>query len=405
MNEAQFGFTPDAKNDRIFYSLKGINGIGDEVAYLIINNRPYKSFEDFCTRMIETKLIKTSQMVQLIKAGCFTEFEPDIFATMKQFITKYILSPCTSLGLQQFNQMVKLNVIPEKLQESVSIKNFKEYVLHKDGLFKSYVDPNSERALPKCGYNDRFFKLDGNSQPFFESNFSEDSVADISGEYYVISEKKFSKEVNAKIQPLKDWFTKEETIKEYNEALFSDLWDKHASGTRPQWEMDSLSFYYTEHELANLNEQKYMIKNYFDMPEEPEIYDYYTRTIKGEKKQFPKNTIHRIAGTVLDKNKDKHTITLLTKYGVVNCKFNKGQFIYYNKSLSVVNNSGKKTVVEKPWLSRGNKVFVCGYRQGDQFRVYNYSDTIFNHVVSKIEEIYEDGTVDLLTERAQIGEA
>ena len=73
INEADFGFKVDAQNNRIYFSLKAMNGIGTEAVQIIINHRPYASIEDFCERLIETKLIKTSQMVQLIKGGCFTE--------------------------------------------------------------------------------------------------------------------------------------------------------------------------------------------------------------------------------------------------------------------------------------------------------------------------------------------
>ena len=73
INEAKFGFTPDEKNNRIIFALKAMNGIGDDVAQTIIQNRPYTSMEDFATRMLDTNIIKNSQMVKLIKGGCFTE--------------------------------------------------------------------------------------------------------------------------------------------------------------------------------------------------------------------------------------------------------------------------------------------------------------------------------------------
>ena len=73
INSADFGFKADVKNNRIIFGLKGINGIGDDIVQAIIQNRPFNSMEDFARKMLDTKLITKSKMVQLIKAGCFTE--------------------------------------------------------------------------------------------------------------------------------------------------------------------------------------------------------------------------------------------------------------------------------------------------------------------------------------------
>ena len=60
-------FSPDEEHNRIIYALKAINGIGDDVVRILLENRPYRDMQDFYERMIETKLIKNSQMMQLIK--------------------------------------------------------------------------------------------------------------------------------------------------------------------------------------------------------------------------------------------------------------------------------------------------------------------------------------------------
>ena len=186
--------------------------------------------------------------------------------------------------------------------------------------------------------------------------------------------------------------------------MFNGLWDKHANGTVPQWEMDSLSFYYTEHELKNLDEKFYGVSNYFELPEEPEVYAHYTRWIDGKKRKMPKFAITRIAGTVLEKNKDKHTTTILTKYGTVNVKWNKGQFVHYNRIISarLDPNSDKKTTLESSWYKRGNTVLISGYRQGQVFRAYRYADTIYQHCCNLIEQVNEDGTIEIKAERIQI---
>lgn len=406
INSADFGFKPDVTNNKIIYALKSINGIGDDAAKLIIENRPYSDFTDFCARMIDTKLIKNSQMIKLIKAGAFTDFEPNIASTMGLYLEKYCFEKTEKLTMQQFNTINEMGIIPEHLKAAAKLGEYKKYVLHKDGFFCNWVDPNSKRALPKCGYNDRFYKLDNNSQPFFEEKFTEDEkkemVTGLDDEFYLVSEKKFKKVIDDKMAELKNWLAKEETLKLYNDIKLQDVINNNASGTIPAWEMEALSFYHTKHELADIDTKKYYIESYKNLPEEPEAYDYYTRTVDGKKLKFPKFKIVRIAGTILDTNKDKHTITLLCHDNeVVNCKLNKGQYVHYAKTISEIQDDGKKKTIENSWIKRGNKIMLCGYRQGEQFRVYKYTDTIFQHTLTKIENVYNDGTVELLNERAR----
>ena len=51
--------------------------------------------------------------------------------------------------------------------------------------------------------------------------------------------------------------------------IFLDEWNKYALGSYSAWEMETLCFYYHEHELTHINFKKYNISNYFDLPEEP----------------------------------------------------------------------------------------------------------------------------------------
>ena len=116
--------------------------------------------------------------------------------------------------------------------------------------------------------------------------------------------------------------------------------------------MDSLSFYYHEHELAHVNKAKYLISDFESLPEKPKITEYYV--YRG--KERPRFKLTRICGTVLDKDKNKHFITLLTTDGVVTVKFYKGQFSFYDKQISELNEDGSKTVLESSWFKRGNKL-------------------------------------------------
>lgn len=415
INRADFGFVPDESTNSIIYSLKAINGIGDDVVRLLMENRPYCSMEDFYQRMIETKLIKKSQMIQLIKAGCFVELDcSDRRKTMCDFLGQYVINEITNLTMSQFNKIIqygnKYHFILEQVHMAIRHKFFKDYVLNENFLYKLYVDKT--KKLLKRGYHDRWFKLDESSMKFFTEYYSEDSVEDVEGEFFIISEKKFLKENDEKIKVLRDWMNDEQTIKRYNECQLMEEWEKDASGTVEKWEMDSLSIYTKKHELSEINNEKYGVVDFFKQPEEPVAYAYYTRRVRQQingqtitiERQFPKNRIVRLAGTVLDKNKDKSLITLLTTTGVVTVKFNKGAFLHYNKQISVVDENGTKNVIEKTWLGRGSKILVCGYRVGNQFRVYNYADSIYKHTCNLITDIQENGDISVQTERTKVEE-
>ena len=409
INSADFGFIPDVKNNRIIYSLKAINGIGDDVVRTLIKNRPYVSMEDFYQRMIETKEIKTSQMIQLIKSGCFTELHSSNREdTMMEFLCKYVIKPVEKLTLAQFERLIefdqKYKFIPESIHLAIAHKHFKDYVLEDTFIFKHYI--NSGKKVPKAGYHDRWFKLDDTSMGFFKKYYSEGSVEAVDGEYYVISEKKFIKENNNQLEMLRNWLSNNEVIKKYNECLLLEAKEKYSEGSIAKWEMDSLSIYCTqEHELKGIN-KKYGIVNFFEEPEIPQVYDFYSRYIKQSdgtviKQDYPKNKIVRIAGTILDKNKDRHMITLLTPDGVVTAKFNKGQFAFYDRQISEVNENGNKTVQEKSWFTRGNKVILCGHRSENQFIAKKYTDTVWKHTCNLISDIYSDGTIKVVMERGE----
>jgi len=406
INSAKFGYIPDIKNNRIIVGLKAINGIGDDIAQSLIVNAPYTSFQDFCIRMIDTKIVSNSQMIALIKAGCFLELDSvDRMKTMSYYINTYLFSNTTKLTMSQFAKIQEFNLIPLKLQEIVKINNFKDYVLNEDGFIKTIIEPN-KKIIPKCGYHDRCFSLDHNSQAFFQKHFSEESVIGIEKGFYLISEKKFLKELNLKLQPLRDWFEQEETLNLYNQAMFDNIFmEKVKSNNVNKWSMDVLTYYDNDHELKDINNQKYDIINFTEQPEIPEMYDSYSKYINGVRHIFPKKTIHRIAGTVISSDNNHAQITLLTVYGVINVKLNKGQYAYYGKRISKTDKStGKKHVMDESWFKRGTLLLVCGYREEAIFRAYRYNDTVFTHTVNKIIEINKNHELIIINERGDTGE-
>jgi len=398
INNADFGFKADIKNNQIIFGIKGINGIGDDVVNHIITNRPYISFQDFIKRMTlsENATVKNAQLIQLIKAGCFDELENKSRVKLMEYYLSQVYEPKKELGLKNINNVIDADIVPEDMRIYFRHYNFKNYITQNE--FIHGIIPSKKPT--KKGYSDRLIKLDDISYPFYQEYFSEDNIIEYVDNSIIISEKVFKKEYDKKMEEFKNWISKEEILKQYNNYLYNEIWEKHAKGSISKWEMDALCFYYSGHELNNINNEKYNIVNFFELPIEPRIADTYIR--KGIKR--PKYEIIRIAGTVLDKNKHKHTITLLTINGVVNVKYYDGAFYHYDRQISEKNEEGKKTVLEKSWFSRGSLLMICGFRRGNVFRPYRYKDTIYPHTTVKIVNIYNDGDLNLQSERIQTNE-
>jgi DNA polymerase-3 subunit alpha len=163
--------------------------------------------------------------------------------------------------------------------------------------------------------------------------------------------------------------------------------------------MDSLSFYYHDHELSKLKTLVYDIDDYTKLPDEPEIERTFT-TDKGDEITIYK--IHRIAGTVIDKNKNKGTVTLLTTSGVVIVKVWKNQFTAWDKLIFEKLPDGKKKIIERSWFTRGNKLIITGIKRDNTFVPKKYKNTTYP-LFEKIEELDDNGfIISSVTERAEV---
>lgn len=389
VNKAEFSFTPDVVNNRILYSLKGLNGISDELAYLIVNNRPYISFNHFC-EVMKDKGLGTTKMITLIKAGVFDEVEN---RSRIEIMKDYINSLCnykTKLTMSGFKYLVQHNLVPEEYAEYVRIYRFREYVFSKTNFYKQ-----DSRVKSK-----NWYILNGtNAKNFFETSFMDEGEEDLLYTYsntgeLIVCDKEFDKIYKRIMSPISDWLKLSSTLNLVNCNIFEEKWEKYCNGNVSKWEMDSVSFYHAEHELQTINTIKYGIVDFYSLPEEPRIIK------SGEIKSFKYNIydLQRIAGTVLDKDSTKHTVTLLTTTGVVTCKFYIGLYSYYDKQITIQVNQDQQ-YVEKSWFTRGNLLLITGYRQGDNFIPKKYKQSIYKHCVAKIEEVEDKGDLFIKSER------
>ena len=158
--------------------------------------------------------------------------------------------------------------------------------------------------------------------------------------------------------------------------------------------MEALCFYYHEHELVNINNDRYGFVNFYSLPEDPIV----ERTFVKGGKEIKLFKLSRICGTCIAKDKAKSTATLLTINGVVTVKFRKEYFSLFDKQISEKGEDGIKHVKEKSWFNRGSMIVVNGMRSGDNFISKKYASS-GGHQLYKIDKINEDGSLILRSER------
>lgn len=368
INKSTFTFSPDVENSIIRFGMNGITKIGQDIVKQIIENRPYTSIPDFLSKV----KINKPQMVNLIKCGAF-----DSFGQREQVMHEYInlISDAKKrITLQNMKMLIDFGLIPSEYDFVRRVFNFNKYL--------------------KTSKVDDLFLLDNIAMVFFDKNFSidklvEDARAESGFGIKQITWKKIYDEVMDRIRP----YVKENNQKllsSVNSRLTEDVWNKYCLGNISKWEMDSVSCYFHEHELAHVDNTYYGFSNFFDLAEEPEI----ERVFEIKGKRVPIFKIHRIYGTVLDRDKMKKLVTLLTPDGVVTVKIFGEVFNIYDRQISEKGVDGKKHVKEKSTFARGNKIVVCGIRDGDSFRAKKYKATPY-HLCELIEEVYPDGKIKM----------
>jgi DNA polymerase-3 subunit alpha len=176
-----------------------------------------------------------------------------------------------------------------------------------------------------CKYNNECYQLDERALNFILELGYEDLIL----ENNIINIKVWEKQYKLWMDVIRYWLTnnKEEVLNLLNMTIFKEEWDKYAKGSVSSWEMEVMCYYYHDHELINLNNEKYGISNYFDLPEDPIV----DRSFVKGGKTINLFKLTKIAGTCIAKDKAKATVALLTPTGLVNVKFRKEYFSMFDK--------------------------------------------------------------------------
>lgn len=389
INDSELIFSPHEQDNSILFGLGAISGINSDVTSQILSNRPYTSFTDFYNKnAYKGSLVTKSKFIQLIKAGCFDEFEPDRRIVMRQY---FILSTpnVTSLAMNNIGQIKAARVpIPKSI---IGPYNFRKYVCNRQFLFGKHPKFKS-KAL---------YWLDDMAQRYFNARCKNSLTEGVDywfeDDRWIVVDKSLEKLLAPSIETLKDYINTPEFLDKFNKARAKQSMIESVDGLDVnRWSLDSCSFYSKQHEYADVDAVKYNITPFEQLPEEPV---FITQSFKGrEWKQF---SLSQIIGVVLARNDNNHIVTILDYHdNVVNVKFDGGLYAYMKQQISVINPDGSKTVTDKSWFTRGQGLILTGYRYGDDFKIKNYSRSVFPCKVIRVDGINDDGSLELTTERS-----
>ena len=371
VNHSSFTFTPIAKDNVILYGLRGITRISTDKIKEIMAMRPYESLNDFLMKVKANKL----QMINLIKSGAFDSIEN---IPREKIMANYLNSIADKkqrLTLQNMAMLIEKDLIPEDMLFYKKLFLFNKHL-------KNYK-------------NSIYYNVGAAEINFIDTYFSVDIIDD----GVRILQQTWDNLYKKSMEPMRNYLKahKEEMLERLNTALYNEVADKYAQGNISKWEMDSISFYYHEHELAVAQPS---FDDFFSMSEEPQI-EYSFMGNNGQEVKMYK--LYKIIGTVIDKDKIRNTVTLLTPTGVVNVKIYKNQYAIYDKQISAPKPGGGKTVIEKSWFLRGTKLMVQGIRRGQDFIPKKTKRSIYP-IISKINNVDQYGNLDLQYERVEVEE-
>lgn len=376
VNTSNYTYTPNVDKNTILYGLKGIVKVGDAVIEDIMKKRPFKSFDDFLERVDANK----TQIVNLIKSGALDDFgEREI--VMDHYI-KIISGAKNKLTLQNAAALIEHKLFPEELDFEMRVFNFNKYL-------RKFKDKNSGMIT-----------LDEVALNFYTQYFDEDLLSYDENGVAQINSNVWKTLYDVQMSHLRTYLKShhDEMLEALNNELCAEARAKYSKGDRNKWSMDSVCFYQDIHELEYADLEALGIQQFSTLPETPEV-AYSFPAKDGHIVNMFKLT--KIAGTVIDKKKEKSQITLLTTDGVVIVQAY-GVMAQYDKQISEVGADGKKHVTEKSWFTRGNKIIVNGMRRGENIFVAKKYASQPGHHFTLITEVLEDGTLELQEERREV---
>lgn len=366
INKSSLSFIPDLPTNSILYGLKGITGVGEELVAAILKNRPFSNIEDFIERVKKDfPALNKTHMINLVKSGAFDLF----YKNRMEAIDDYLLTNLKvrkKIDMSSVGLLIQNNLIPDEFASEIKLCEFNRYI--KGLAFGAH------------------YLLDERAANFYFDRYGTDNIemppVSRAGIEYAIRQKiwdkLFMKETGRLRQFLKD--KEKEMIVRLNGVALKEEKEKYFEGSESKWEMDSVSFYSGEHELAPV---LYKFDTFSSLPETP-VVEQMKRGRNG--RTTPIYHLNIIAGTVLDKHKDKHSVTILCGDDVVTVKIWRNQYAIYDKQISK-RIDGKKKIIERSWFKKGTKLIIVGIRRGDTFIPKTYYSSKWKKPIYKILDV------------------
>ena len=370
VNESGFTFTPNLNDNSITYGLRGITRISNNIIHQIIERRPYNSLEDFLNKNKTNKL----QTLNLIKSGAFDKVENIPREEIMQKYLNSIVDKKQRLTLQNMQMLITKDLIPEEMKFYAKLF-----------LFNKFLKTCSDGV---------YYMLNDSAINFISNNFTADLIDDGNAIYQKTWDDLYKKAMNPMREYLKDH--KDEMLDKLNNSLYNEIADKYSRGNISSWEMESINFYYHNHELINYQND---FDDFNTLPETPEV-EYSFHSKNGQIINIYK--IHTIIGTVIDKDKVRNTVTLLTPTGVVLVRIYKNQYAIYDKQISQKDAEGHKKVIEKSWFARGTLLRIQGIRRDNDFIPKKNKSSIYP-IIMKIVDT-KDNCLIYQQERMEVEE-
>ena len=357
INSSGYGFTPNEKTESITCGLKIVGKIGNNLMKDIINNRPYTSIEDFTSKV----KISKDRVVLLIKAGAFRELDSRNRMEVLQDYVRSISDQKKKLTLQNLQMLISYNLIPDDFAQEKKVFNWVKYIRKtKDSTKTNYI-------------------LDERAYAFYTSILDENKIT-YNGAQRLVSMSYVDNYYKAQMDKIKKYISANETelLAQLNNLLFLESWNKYKMDDVAHGEMQSMRIYVEPHPLKDIQIENLNISNLNEIIENEQAGTFY---IDG--KFIPKFKIHHIVGTVINKDKLKNLITVLTPYGPVDVKVWKNTFAYYDKALVEFEGTEKK-IIQPSFFANGTFLLLTGMLRGNTFTLKKYKENKIEDVLLKI---------------------
>lgn len=356
INKSRLSFTPNVENNTILYGLKGITKVTDPAIEEIMMNRPFSSLNDFLERTTK-KTVSSDKVLSLIKAGAFNEIENK---TTREILVDYIDMTCdkkSKLTLQNANALIDRNLFPKELYKECEVyKLTKELRKHRTAD-KLWYRVDFEFSAEKGEIWKEVFQA---SKPKIEY------IDDIP----VINSDAWDNYYDRNMDKLRAYIKSNsaELLEKLNQSLFQEKWDKYCSGDEIDWQLESLNFFFDVHPLHTAAKEIGIELTPLKYIQEDAQDGFFV--IKG--KEIPKMKLYSIAGTVIDSNTTKSTVTLQTLDGVITLKVFKNLYSIFDK---VVYSANGENIVQDSFFEKGTNLLVTGIKRGSTFVPKVYKST------------------------------